>query len=76
MSQTQHTQIWALCAGLYWCTIHKNIHLAQPRPIAVHGFGRTPMLLTKPLTQKGAVHKIARPEKSGDFPPPQNRRAG
>ena len=54
-SQTQHTQLWALCACVRWCTIHKNIHLAQPRPIAVHVFGRTPMLFTKPPAQKGAV---------------------
>ena len=35
------------------------------------------MLFTKPHAQKGAVHKIARPEKkSGDFRPPRNGRAG
>ena len=31
--------------------------------MAVHVFVRTPMLFTKPPTRKGAVHKIARPEK-------------
>ena len=31
--------------------------------MAVHVFGRTPMLFTKTPAQKGAVHKIARPEK-------------
>ena len=31
--------------------------------------GRTPMLFTKPPAQKGAVHKIARPEKVAIFDP-------
>ena len=53
------------------------VHLAQPHLIAVHVLDHTPMLFTKPPAQKGAVHKIARPEKkSGDFRPPQNGRAG
>ena len=41
----------------------KQLHLAQPHLIAVHVRGHTPMLFTKPPAQKGAVHKIARPEK-------------
>ena len=62
--------MWALRAGVYWCTIHKNIHLAQPRHIAVHVFGRTPMLFTKPPAQEGAVHIIAHPEeKNAIFDP-------
>ena len=62
VTNSAHTQLWALYAGVYWWTIHKNIHLAQPRTIAVHVFGRTHMLFTKTPAQKGAVHKIARPE--------------
>ena len=51
-----HTTVDSMCwCGVYWCTIHKNIHIAQPRPIAVDVFGRTPMLFKKPHAQKGAV---------------------
>ena len=48
----------------------KTYTLAQLRPIAVHVFGRTPMLFTKTPSQKGAVHKIARPEKKWRFSTP------
>ena len=52
------------------------MHLAQPHLKAVHVLGHTPMLFTKPPAQKGAVHKIARPEKKWRFSTPSKWTGG